>query len=65
MEFLCDELPLQVYPDGVDFEASIAYHRLVQELFLFPALYRMAANLPVGESYRERLLAMARFTAEL
>ncbi len=29
-------------PDGVDFEASVAYHRLVAELFLLPALYRRA-----------------------
>jgi hypothetical protein len=25
---LCEEIPRQVYPDGVDFEASVAYHRL-------------------------------------
>jgi uncharacterized heparinase superfamily protein len=60
---LSSELPRQVYPDGVDFEASVPYHRLVQELFLFPALYRTALGLDVAAAYRERLVAMARFTA--
>ena len=60
---LCRELPLQVFPDGVDFEASVAYHRLVAELFLLPALYRRACGLEVPARYRERLVAMARFTA--
>lgn len=31
---VCDEMPLQVSEDGVDFEGSTAYHRLVMELFL-------------------------------
>lgn len=60
---LLDELPRQVFDDGVDFEASIAYHRLVQELFAYPALYRQARELQVPDFYRDRLLAMARFTA--
>jgi hypothetical protein len=60
---LCDEIPRQVYPDGVDFEASIPYHRLVAELFLLPALYREALGLDVSEPYRERVKAMARFVA--
>ena len=60
---LCEELPRQVYPDGVDFEASVAYHRLVAELFLLPALYRRACALDVPDRYRERLIAMARFSA--
>jgi len=60
---LCAELPRQVYADGVDFEASVAYHRLVAELFLLPALYRKACALEVPEGYRERLIAMARFSA--
>jgi len=60
---LCDELPRQVFPDGVDFEASVAYHRLVAELFLLPALYRRACALDVPGGYVERLVAMARFSA--
>jgi uncharacterized heparinase superfamily protein len=60
---LREELPRQVTPDGVDFEASVAYHRLVAELFVLPALYRRACELDVPAEYRERLVAMARFTA--
>ncbi len=60
---LVEELPRQVYPDGVDFEASTAYHRLVAELFLLPAMYRQARGLDVPQAYRDRLVAMARFTA--
>jgi uncharacterized heparinase superfamily protein len=62
-DLLRDELPKQVFPDGVDFEASVPYHRLVQELFLLPALYRLKLGLDVPEDYRRRLVAMARFTA--
>ena len=60
---LSDELPRQVYGDGVDFEGSIPYHRLVQELFLLPALYRLKHGMEVAGGYRDRLLAMAGFTA--
>lgn len=62
-EALVTELPRQVHPDGIDFEASTAYHRLVLELFLLPALHRLAQGLDVPQAYRERLLAMARFIA--
>jgi hypothetical protein len=60
---LCNELPRQVPSDGVDFEASIAYHRLVAELFLLPALYGRACGLEVPGSYEDRLSAMAHFAA--
>ncbi len=62
-EILTTELPRQVFEDGVDFEASCAYHRLVLELFLIPALCRRNLGLPVPASYREGLLSMARFVA--
>lgn len=60
---LVAELPRQVTPDGVDFEMSTAYHRLVTELFLLPALLRRRLRLPVPDWYLERLEAMARFAA--
>ncbi len=59
---LCEEMPRQVFPDGVDFEASVPYHRLVTELFLWPAMYRTAHGLPIEPSYMDRLSAMARFS---
>ncbi len=57
------EIVLQVHPDGVDFEASAAYHRLVAELFLAAAVIAEARGRNVSDIYRERLAAMARFTA--
>ena len=58
---LCDELPKQVSADGVDFEGSVAYHRLVLELFFFAARFREACGLPVSDAYRSRVIEMARF----
>jgi Heparinase II/III-like protein/Heparinase II/III N-terminus len=63
--FLVEELPRQVHADGVDFEASAAYHRFVCELFLLPALYRDQLELPVPSEYRARLEPMGRFTAAI
>lgn len=62
-KILEDELPRQVFEDGVDFEASVAYHRLVLELFLFPALYRRRAGMNIPDSFAQRISAMAAFTA--
>lgn len=58
---LCEELPRQVYDDGVDFEMSTAYHRLVLELFLLPVLFRERAGLDVPQGYRDRVIAMTKF----
>lgn len=62
---LVEELPRQVHPDGVDFEASASYHRLVCELFLLPSLYREQLGLPTPPDYRARLESMGRFTAAI
>ncbi|WP_263260785.1 alginate lyase family protein [Pseudomonas sp. RIT-PI-S] len=59
---LNEEITKQVFSDGVDFEASIPYHRLVAELFLLPALYRKTCGLTTEELYTQRLQAMAEFT---
>ena len=61
-DILCDEFPKQVFDDGVDFEGSIAYHRLVQELFLYPALYRIVSGMSMPDNYCKRLTSMAQFT---
>ena len=57
------EMPRQVYPDGVDFEASTAYHRLVLELYLLAVCFRRNCGLEVGKDHAERLGSMARFIA--
>ena len=57
------EIGLQVHPDGVDFEASSAYHRLVAELFLLASIALRAAGRETSDAFRQRLAAMARFTA--
>jgi uncharacterized heparinase superfamily protein len=62
-KILKTELPRQTFTDGVDFEASIAYHRLVTELFFLPALYREAFGMDVPGNYRERVIGMVRFAA--
>jgi uncharacterized heparinase superfamily protein len=60
-EYLSAELTRQVSSDGVDFEASVPYHRLVLELFFLAARFREACGLPVDDAYRQRVIAMARF----
>ncbi len=60
-EILIRELPRQVFADGVDFEASTAYHRLVLELFFLPACYRLSQGLTIPASYRQSLIEMARY----
>ncbi len=62
-QILAGELPRQVFADGVDFEASTAYHRLALELFLLPALYRRVLGREVPDAYAGRLRKMAEFVA--
>jgi uncharacterized heparinase superfamily protein len=57
------EVLVQVHPDGVDFEASSAYHRLVAEFFLLAVLLRRSVGGSVSEPMLDRLRAMGRFVA--
>src|SRR5205814_357056 len=41
---------------------SVPYHRLVMELFFLAARYREAVGFEVPDEYRDRVIAMARFT---
>ncbi len=59
---LSEEIGLQILEDGVDFEAALSYHRLVWELFCYAALFLQRRGYPLEPDYRNRLIAMARFT---
>jgi hypothetical protein len=61
---LTEEIQRQVGEDGVSFEASLAYHRLVTEFFAY-AGELIRRNLPEGlpKEYEDRLRKMYRFIA--
>jgi hypothetical protein len=56
------EIVLQVYPDGVNFEGSVPYHRLVAELFHLAGVTEERNGGLVPKVYRDRLLSMANYT---
>jgi len=58
---LFSEMRKQVYADGVDYEASISYHRLVAELCLSPILLCRLNDIPVPEDVMDRLERMLEF----
>ncbi len=57
------EIQLQVFDDGVDYEASVPYHRLVLELFFAAAFTQKQASRGMSKPYAQRLAAMANFVA--
>ena len=59
------EISKQVYPDGWDFEASTAYHRLVLECFLISAIFLDRSGLPMSDGYRDKLKSMAEFVRDI
>ncbi len=59
------EMFKQVYPDGVNFEASTAYHRLATELFLFVTILAQHNGHSFGLAYMERLEKMIEFVMHI
>jgi hypothetical protein len=57
------EIGRQVHPDGVDFERSLPYHRLVTEFFLHSALLLRAGGAAPSGPFVERLARMLEFSA--
>ena len=56
-----EEMKFQVYPDGVDFEGSISYHRLVTELFFSTTLLCLKNGMDFPQWYKDRLEKMIEF----
>ena len=52
------ELPLQVYPDGVNYEQSSEYHRFIAEFFLYTALVARRAGHEPGREAWDRIERM-------
>jgi len=50
----------QVYNDGINFEASIPYHRLSLELFSYPVIF---SSIRFSDNYYKNLFRMFEFTA--
>jgi hypothetical protein len=63
--FLEGEVSRQFLPDGVNFEKSCGYHKLVLELFALAALARQRCGNPVSRDCAARLIAAARFSDAL
>lgn len=61
VEQLVLEIEAQIYPDGVDFEGSTSYHRLVLEMFSIVAILCRRNGIALPDRYWDRLLRMFRF----
>lgn len=60
-EALQEEMETQVYPDGVDYEKSIGYHRFVLELFYTATILCQKNGIPLRDSFLKRLEKMFEF----
>jgi hypothetical protein len=59
---LQEEMETQVCPDGVNYEKSIGYHRLVLELFYTATVLCQYNKIVLGDSFMKRLEKMFEFT---
>jgi uncharacterized heparinase superfamily protein len=59
---LQEEMETQVYPDGVNYEKSVGYHRLVLELFYTATILCQYNKIPLHSSFMQRLETMFEFT---
>jgi uncharacterized heparinase superfamily protein len=59
------EIHLQVLEDGVDFEASTAYHGLVMEMFLIARWLCATAGTPPSTKFDDRLARMLAFSCAI
>ncbi|HLF19739.1 MAG TPA: alginate lyase family protein [Bacteroidota bacterium] len=55
---LAEEMERQVYPDGVDYEKSTSYQRLVLELFYTPAILCILNNIRMPAAFMNHLERM-------
>jgi hypothetical protein len=55
------ELFKQVYPDGVNFEASVSYHRLVTEIFLSSLIVPLKPGCEFSPAYSKQIEKMLEF----
>lgn len=60
-EWLEQEMQVQVLEDGVDYESSVPYHRLVAELFMGAARIAALHGTPMSDFYLGRLRQMIEF----
>lgn len=63
MEGLEECIRYQTYDDGVNFEASIPYHRLVLEMFAYSAIVAKSNGIEFSNRYYELLFKMFEYTA--
>lgn len=59
------EMDKQVYDDGVDYEASTAYHCLVTELLLYTSVFCKYNGVYFSEKYEKKLEKMCEFIVDI
>jgi uncharacterized heparinase superfamily protein len=57
-----EEMETQVYPDGVNYEKSVGYHRLVLELFYTATILCRCNKIALPSSFMKQLEKMFEFT---